>query len=126
MAKFLDQDLVTRYAQMSADIKEMTDEKVRMHDEIVEGMRAGLKCPRRGPYFLKLIYARQKQFSWKKEFIRLAKAQLGKAWMAYRDRVLEEAPRLKVPKLLSQVNPRYVVESDEDKVTSIKRSRGAA
>jgi hypothetical protein len=107
MAKFLDQEMVTRYAQLCADLKQMSEQKEKMREEIIEGFKEGLKCPRRGPYLVTLTYQEQSKISWKDEFVKLAKEQLGKAWVKYRTRIENEAPVVNTPRLLTDVNPDY-------------------
>lgn len=124
MAKYLDQDTVTRYAQLCADLKKMSDQKDKMREELIEGFKEGLRCPRNGPYLLTLTYQERRTISWKDEFVKLAKEQLGKAWVKYRTRIENEAPVVNTPMLLSDVNPDYDVEGEN--VVGIKKGRGAA
>jgi hypothetical protein len=111
MAKYLNQELVTRYAQLSADLKKMEEQKQKMREEIIEGFKAGEKCPRQGPYLVSITYQERRNISWKDEFVRLAREQLGKAWVKYRTKIENEAPVVNTPMVLTDVNPDYEVEA---------------
>jgi hypothetical protein len=110
MPMFLNQEEVTEYAQLSADIKKMEERKQALREEIIAGFKEGLKCPHRGPYLLVLTQQERRQISWKDEFIKLAKDTLGKTWVKYRTRIENEAPVVPTPMLLVEINPDYEVE----------------
>lgn len=119
MAKFLEQQLVTEYAQLCADIKKMDERKAKLREEIVAGFNDGLRCPRRGPYLIVMTSQARRTISWKDEFVKLAKETLGKAWKKTQLRIENDAPVVNTPMLLPQVNPDYEVE--EQRPVVVKR-----
>jgi hypothetical protein len=109
--KYLDQEQVTRYAQIAAEIKKLEEQKSVLREELIAGFKEGLKCPSRGPYLLTLTYQERRTISWKDEFVKLAKDQLGKAWRKYQLSIENEAPVVHTPMLLPAVNPDYEAEA---------------
>jgi hypothetical protein len=111
--KYLAQEDVTRYAQLSADIKRMEGQKDKLRLELIEGFKEGLRCPRRGPYLIVLTTQDRRNISWKDEFVKLARETLGKAWVKYKTRIENEAVVTPTPMLLTEVNPDYEVEKGD-------------
>ena len=123
MVKFLDQDKVTEYAQLSAKIDELEERRKDLRPELIDQLEDGYKCPKDGPYLLKLTYQNRRSISWKDEFAKIAREFLGKAWLKRRNGIVDSAPKTKIPMLLPKTNPRYKVEGS---VTPITRGRGVA
>jgi hypothetical protein len=111
--KYLNQDDVTRYAQLTADIKRMESQKEKLRLELIDGFNEGLKCPKRGPYLLVMTTQSRRNISWKDEFVRLAREQLGKAWVKYKTRIENEAPVVPTPMLLTEVNPDFEIDKGD-------------
>ena len=125
-SKYLDQYTVTRYATLVARLKKLEKKKEILRQEIIEGLSEGLACPRSGPYLVTLTMQERRPVSWKDEFIKLAKEQLGKAWVKYKAKIEDEAEVVKTPMLLTDVNPDYR-EAEEAKIVEMpSRKHGVA
>lgn len=111
MAKFLEQQLVTEYAQLCAEIDKMDAARKKLREEIIAGFSAGLKCPHKGPYLVKMTVQQRRNVSWKDEWVDLAKAHFGKLWKKAQKKILAEALVTPTPTLLTDVNPDYEVEA---------------
>jgi len=111
MPKYLNQEEVTRYAILDAEIKKLEAEKKALREELIEGFKSGLLCPRRGPWILTFSSQERRQISWKDELLRLAKDTLGKGWKKYVTRIETEAPVVPTDMILPpKVNPDYEAE----------------
>jgi hypothetical protein len=119
MAKYLNQSLVTDYVQLCAALKKMEQQKKDMRDELLEGFKDGLECPRRGPWLVTLTHQMRRSISWEDEFVKLAKETLGKGWVKRRAAIEKEAPVVDIPVLLPGNNPDYDVPEPQ-------RVKGAA
>lgn len=106
---YLNQDRVTQYAKLKAQLEEMTQKCRALNQELKDGLEAGRYCPKAGPFVVSLGSDERASVTWKKEWKKLAKDLYGTRWTTVQAKLIA---RSKVPqlRLLVRANPRYKAE----------------
>src|SRR5882724_154824 len=106
--KRLQQDKVTKYAKLCAEIAKLEKQKLKLRSKLIKQLEVGYICPKSGPYLIVLTYQERHPIAWKEEWSELAKRIYGaKKRKVMLAQLVEDAPLVKTPMLLPRVNPDY-------------------
>lgn len=107
MQKVIEAQLVTSYVKLHAKIGKLQKQHEAKRQKLIKRFKDGYVCSTDSPYVLEYSEVPKTDLSWKEEWMKLAKDQLGTRWKKYLRKIRALAGETKVPTIHIKPNADY-------------------